>query len=343
MPDARFFPPAGPFSLLQLVEIVGAELPAGADPGRMLANVAPLDSATADDVSFLDNRLYVDQFRATAAGCVIVASRFAGQAPDETSLLISEHPYLSYARVATAFHPHSDSMYSPSGGEANVHGSAIIGAGTKIANGAVIGPRAYIGTNSVIGANAYVGQGVQIGNDCRIAPLASVRCAVLGDRVVLHAGARLGEPGFGFAITSDGTMTIPQLGRVIVGDDVEIGANSTVDRGAGPDTVIGEGTRIDNLVQIGHNVRVGRRCVIAGMVGIAGSTTIGDGVMLGGQSGVAGHLTVGQGARVAAQAGIIRSVPPGATVMGLPAVPIKQFFRQAVALSKLSQKGEDRE
>ena len=341
MPDARFFPPAGPFSLLRLAEIAGAEL--RGDSERMLSNVAPLDTATSEDVSFLDNTLYLDQFRASAAGCVIVASKFAGQAADGASLLVAEHPYLAYARVATAFHPEADSMYMPTGGEPNVHESAVIGTGAKIANGAVIGPRAHIGTNCVIGANAYVGQAVRIGNDCRIAPLASVRCAVLGDRVVLNAGARVGEPGFGFAVTQKTIVTIPQLGRVMIGDDVEIGANSTVDRGAGPDTVIGEGARIDNLVQIGHNVRVGRRCVIAAMVGIAGSSTIGDGVMLGGQSGIAGHLTVGEGTRVAAQAGVIRNVPPGSTVMGLPAVPIKQFFRQAVALSRLSQKREDRE
>ncbi len=343
MPDTRFFPPGDPLSLRELARVSGAAAGASDDPERRFANVAPLDAATGEDVSFLDNKRYADQFRATRAGCCIVESRYAAQAPAETAVLVTDRPYLAYARVAAAFHPDWDRMYVPTGPGEAVHPDAAVGAGTVIGVGAVIGPGAEIGENCVIGPNAYIGEGVRIGDGCRIGPLVSVRCSLVGNRVVLCAGARIGEPGFGIAFAPEETVTIPQLGRVVIEDGVEIGANSAVDRGAGPDTVIGRGSRIDNLVQIGHNVRLGRHCAIAGMAGVAGSSRLGDRVMVGGMTAISGHLSVGDGARVAGHSGVVRDVPPGGTVMGTPAVPIMQFFRQAVTLSRLAGKEGTRE
>jgi UDP-3-O-[3-hydroxymyristoyl] glucosamine N-acyltransferase len=204
-----------------------------------------------------------------------------------------------------------------------------------------VGARAEIGRRTLIGANAVIGPGVVIGDDCVVGAGATISHSLIGDRVNVYPGARLGQDGFGFAMGPEGHLKVPQLGRVIVEDDVEIGANTTIDRGAGPDTVIGAGTKIDNLVQIGHNVRLGRGCILVAQVGISGSTRFGDGVAAGGQAGFTGHLHVGAGARIAAQSGVMRDVEPGATIGGSPAVPIQEFLRQGVVLHRLARrKGE---
>jgi UDP-3-O-[3-hydroxymyristoyl] glucosamine N-acyltransferase len=335
-PDPRFYPPAGPFTLEQLAEISGATAITKAADGKAFTDVAALDDADAGTVSFLDNRRYVDQFYATKAGCCIVAQMFADQGPAETSLLVSDVPYLAYAKIAAAFHPNSDSTFCPSGDDEAVHPLAKIGAGTTLGLGAVIGPNAKIGENCVIGPNVYIGDAVTVGDNCRIGPSVSIRFSIIGNNVSLFAGVRLGEPGFGFAVSPSGAVTVPQVGRVIIEDGVEIGSNATIDRGAGPDTVIGAGTRIDNLVQIGHNVQIGKGCIIVAQSGIAGSTVIGNGVQMGGQVGIAGHLTIGDGAKIAAQSGIMRDIAPGATVAGSPSVPAKQYFRQVAALLRLA-------
>lgn len=334
--DPRFFPPAGPFTLGQLAEISGAE-PVERSSRTNFVNVAALDEADSETVSFLDNKLYVDQFRVTQAGCCIVSKGLADQAPTNTSLLISDVPYLAYAKIATAFHPMSEESYCPTQGEDLVHSSASVASSTKIGAGTIIGPRAEIGENCTIGPNAFIGDAVVIGDNCRIGPSVSIRFSIVGNNVSLFAGVRLGEPGFGFAASPTGAVTVPQIGRVIIEDGVEIGANATIDRGAGPDTVIGAGSRIDNLVQIGHNVRIGKGCIIVAQSGVAGSTVIGNGVQMGGQAGLAGHLKIGDGAKIAAQAGVMRDVEPGTTIAGSPALPVKQHFRQVTALSRLAR------
>lgn len=338
MPDSRFFRPDGPFTVSRLAEIADAEPVNCNDPGRSFGNVAPLDEAGPDDISFLDNRRYISAFAATAAGCCIVAPDMADRGPAGTVLLVTAEPYLAYARVATAFYPRTEESYIPADAAERIHPSAEIGEGTVIADTAVVGPGARIGRNCRIGPNAYIGDGVTIGDNCRIGPSASLRYAVLGNDIILFAGARLGEAGFGFARGPHGAVTVPQVGRVVIEDRVEIGANSTIDRGAGPDTVIGAGTRIDNLVQIGHNVRIGMGCILVAQTGIAGSTRIGNGVQIGGQAGLAGHLSVGDGAQVAARSAVMKDIPQGGTVAGMPAIPIKEYFRQIAVVSRLSRK-----
>ncbi len=326
MADARFFRNAGPFTLAQLARIAQCELRAADDDQREFTDVAPLHQAGRDDVSFLDNRRYLDAFQESGAGACIVAPAMAEKAPAGMALLVSPKPYLTYAQVAAAFYPEAqaDGTRHPS---AIVDETAEIGAGASIGAYAVIGPHASIGERCEIGTHVVIGQGVSVGEGCRIGPHASLSHCDIGAHCQLHSGVRIGNRGFGFAMDPAGHKDVPQLGRVLVGEGVEIGANATVDRGTGPDTVIGAGSKIDNLVQIGHNVRVGRGCVLVAQSGIAGSTVFEDFVALGAQAGVAGHLTVGQGAQLAAQSGVMRDIPAGQRVAGAPAIPVREFFR----------------
>jgi UDP-3-O-[3-hydroxymyristoyl] glucosamine N-acyltransferase len=202
---------------------------------------------------------------------------------------------------------------------------------------AVIGAGAEVGCGTVIGAGAVIGAHVRIGRDCAIGARASIMHALVGDRVIIHPGCAIGQDGFGFVRGPRGAHKVPQVGRVIIQDDVEIGANSTIDRGAIRDTVIGEGTKIDNLVQIAHNVSIGRHCLLAAQVGISGSSTVEDGVIMGGQAGVADHLTIGAGAMLGAKAGVMRDVPPGTRWGGYPARPGKQWLREVATLERLAR------
>jgi len=337
MADPRFFRVAGPYSLRALAERTGARLDAGADPERLMRDVAPLETAGPDDVAFLDNKKYLGAFEATGAGAAFVDPALAERAPKGMALLLTTAPYRAYALVAQAFYPEPQT-------QPQVHSSAHVDPTATIGEGAAIGPFAVveegveIGRRCRIGACSVIGRGSVLGDDVRIGANVTVSHAIIGSRVTLYPGVRVGQDGFGFAPDPKGAVKVPQLGRVVIEDDVEIGANSTIDRGAGPDTVIGAGTMIDNLVQIGHNVRIGRGCVLVSQVGISGSTKLGDRVMIGGQGGLIGHLTIGAGARIGAQAGVMDDVPAGATVVGSPAVAQQQFFRQVASLRRLAQR-----
>lgn len=333
--DPRFFERAGPFDVAALVAACGARPVAGADAARRLHGVAPLQLAGPDQVSFLDNRRYAPLLEATRAGAVIVHPDLAARVPAGAVALVTPEPYLGWARAAALFHPAPPAR-------PGVHPTAVIEAGAEVDPSAEIGPLAVIGAGAQvgpgcrIGPGAVLGAGVRLGADCRVGALASVSHALIGARVYIYPGARVGQEGFGFAITAAGFVSVPQLGRVIVEDDVEIGANSTVDRGSGQDTVIGAGSRLDNLVQIAHNVRLGRGCVIVAQVGISGSTVVEDFAMLGGQAGVAGHLRIGSRARVAAQSGVMSDVPAGAAVAGLPALRAAEYWRSIAVLRRMA-------
>jgi len=337
MTDKRFFDVSGPFSLADLADICGAELAGDVDPSLLFSDVAPLDAATAQTVSFLDNKRYIEAFSSSRAGACVVHSALASKAPEGMAVLICDEPYHGYARIARAFYPATKAV-AHEGGSSSIDPSAQLGSGCQIDPGAVIGANVQIGDRCQIGANSVIGTGVVIGDDCYIGSQTTLSCCLIGDKVIIHGGVRIGQDGFGFALGAEGHLKVPQLGRVLIEDNVEIGANTTIDRGTGPDTVIGSGTKIDNLVQIGHNVRLGRNCVIVSQVGISGSTTIGDFVMIGGQAGLAGHLTIGSGVQIAAQSGVMRDIEAGQKVGGSPASPFRKWMRSIAMIEKMSNK-----
>ena len=330
--DPRFFLRTGPHSFAAVAAVAGAD---SAGDGPMLHGVAPLQSAGPSEVSFLDNKQYASLLEATRAAAVIVHPTMAARVPPGSVALVTAEPYLAWARVAALFHP----APPPRPG---IHPAAVVDPSAKIDPSAEIGPlavvgaRAEIGPSCRIGPGAVIGEAVQMGSHCRIGAQASVSHAVLGARVYIYPGARIGQEGFGFAVAAAGFVTVPQLGRVLIEDDVEIGANSTIDRGSAQDTVIGAGSRLDNLVQIGHNVRLGRCCIVVSQAGISGSTVLEDFVVVAAQAGLIGHLRIGAKARIGAQAGVMRDVAAGADVLGAPAIAVREFFRQVATLRKLA-------
>lgn len=334
MVDHNFHHSTGHKTLGTLAKAVNCDIDPK-DKDFEVHNVAPLNTATEKDISFLDNVKYKEDFANTKAGVCIIAPNMKEFAPKGCKILISKTPYKIYALIAQVFYP-DEYPAADISKAAHIHPSAKIGEGCIIEPGVVIKKDAKIGKGCWVEANAVIGHNVQIGDKCRVGSNASISHAIIGQGSRFYPGSRIGQDGFGFAIDPAGHVKVPQLGRVIIGDHVEVGANSCIDRGAGPDTVIGDGTWIDNCVQIGHNTVIGKGCVIVAQAGVAGSTTLEDYVVIAAQGGVAGHLTIGQGSRIAAQSGIMRDLPAGSEVMGSPALPIKQTMRQIALLKKLT-------
>lgn len=345
MSTPLFFPAPSAITLAALAEATGARLSDATFADHLVSAIAPLEAAQPQDVAFLENAAYVKFAAGTGAGACFIAEKLAHLLPASCAALISADPYRSFARAAALLFPAAmrpQSLFGMVGiaPGAFIHPEARLEAGVTVDPGAVIGPGAEIGRGTLIAAQAVIGPGVAIGRDCAVGAGASVTHALLGNRVIVHAGARIGQDGFGFAMSPRGHLKVPQIGRVILQDDVDIGANTTIDRGANRDTVIGEGTKIDNLVQIGHNVTIGRHCVIVGQVGISGSTILEDFVVLGGQVGIAGHLRIGMGAQIGAKSGVMHDLAAGGRYMGVPAKTARQTFREIAVLTKLAQKDE---
>lgn len=338
MEHPGFWAPAGPFALSELATYAGAEISErfSSEAGKFVSAVKALDDAGSDCISFFENRKYLTALKETRAAAVFVAPNWADRVPEHTVPLISKDPYRSFAKALELFFPDAGHPKAGSaGGGAFVDASAKIEDGAIIETGAIIGPEAQIGRGTRIAAGAVIGFRVAIGRDCFIGPGAAITHALIGNRVIVHGGARIGQDGFGFAMGPGGHYKVRQVGRVIVQDDVEIGANTTVDRGALKDTVIGEGTKIDNLVQIAHNVVIGRHCVIAAQTGISGSTVLEDFVAMGGQCGTVGHIRIGAGAQIAAQSGVHCDIPRGEVWGGYPATPIGTWKREVAMLKRM--------
>lgn len=338
MPDPRFYEPLGPVALGELAATAGAEL-AGSDvawSGRLVAEVAPLARAGAESVSFFADRRYRAALRETVAGACFMPVEHLDLAPEGCARLVTREPHAAFARAAGRLHRARRHLAEGR----PIHAEAEIDEGVTLSPGVVVGPGARIGAGTVVGGNAVIGPGVVIGRDCRIGANATVLFALIAERVRILSGAVIGEAGFGVTTGQEGVIDVPQLGRVVIEEEVTVGANTTVDRGAWDDTVIGAHTKIDNLVQIAHNVRLGRNCMLAAHTGISGSVVVGDGAVFGGRAGIADHLEIGAGARIAAAAGVMKDVPPGEMWVGSPARPIRRFMRETAWLARAA-KGRD--
>lgn len=335
--DSRFFKKSAPLSLEYIVTSSKAKyIPARKGQGKIveLTGIAPLQSATQNEVSFLDNKKYIDLLSQTEAGLIIVSPAFTDKIPEHSHALVTSNPYLEWARIASLFYP-KNPVCPGIHSTACIDSSAQIDEGVEIQEFVVIKANVKIGKGSIIGTHAVIEQGVEIGENCRIGSHVSLSHAILGQRVTLYPGARIGQDGFGFAVSERGFLSVPQIGKVLLKDDVEIGSNSTIDRGSVKDTIIGEGSRIDNLVQIGHNVQMGKCCIVVAQAGISGSTQLDDFVTIAAQAGLIGHIHIGERVRIGAQCGVMSDIEAKSDVIGSPAMPFREFFKNVAFLRRL--------
>lgn len=332
--DHQFFSATSYFTLAEICTALGIE--SAQSQSLEFHGVAPLHSAESSHISFFHNAKYSDVLVNTKAGAVFVHPDFAHLVPTNCVPLPSQSPYRDFAKVLNLFYPlqKSTGVMSPL---SDVHPTAIIGSNVQIDAFVVIGAHAHIGDDSIIRAHCVIGDHVQIGKRCLLEPHVSISHCIMGNDAYIKPGARIGQAGFGFHMDEKGHFDVQQLGCVRIGHDVQIGANTTIDRGSQSDTVIGHHVRIDNQVQIAHNVTIGDSSVIVSQVGIAGSTTLGKYVIVAGQAGIAGHLHIGNRVKIAAASGIMRNIDDNETVAGIPAVDVKQWHRQTITLKKLSQ------
>ena len=344
---SEFFVPERTLTVADIAQLTGAELADGSTAEIVITGLATAGEARPGSLAFIDGKRNARLMDGLKASAVLCPPDLAAAVPSSVAALLHRNPLQAFARVGREMFPEAAFPIGATG-ERGISPDAVIDPGAMLEDGvvveagAIVGADVMIGAGTVIAANAVLGPHCRIGRNCYIGSNATVRYALVGDRVIIHPGAGVGRDGFGFAFGERGAERVPQLGRVVIQDDVEIGANSTVDRGALTDTVIGEGTKIDNLVQIAHNVKIGRSCMIAGHCGIAGSVTIGDQTMLGGRVGIADHVTIGSRVQLAASSGVMDDVPDGARWGGVPAVPVRDWFRQISFLRETSSRKKDK-
>ena len=337
MVDKDFFNNNGPFSLQQIAEICGAELSEPAKQSMLINDIATMLEAGEGEVCFLYDKKVKDSAAQIRASACVTTEELGKLVPQTTTLLIAQNPRMAYLKLMEAFY--SEYRMKPDiASTARIHPSAIIGQGTYVGDYAVIGEGVCIGDNCVIEAGVVIARGCKIGNNTRIGASASISYAIIGDNCYIYTGARIGQDGFGFMMVEGQHKRIPQVGRVVIGNNVEIAANTCVDRGALGDTVIGDGTKIDNLVQVAHNNKFGVGCILVSQTGVAGSCNFGNYVVCGGQTGFADHLNIGSQAQVASQSGVMRDVKSGEVVMGYPAIKFNDFMRQVALLQKSIRK-----
>ena len=349
MNDPQFFPRSASVTLARLAELTDTVVASG-DPDFLISGIGPIDHSHAGEITFIENPRYIKDLATTGASAIFSAKRVAKRIPATLAVLEAKDAYRAYALAAQYFFPTSvgcRSFYNASPAnvseQAFIHPDAKLEDNVSVEPGASVGAGVEIGSGTIICSNAVVGAHVKIGRGSMIGPGATLQVCYLGDRVIIHPGVRIGQDGFGFSMGALGHLKVPQIGRVIIQDDVEIGANTTIDRGTNRDTIVGEGTKIDNLVQIGHNVTIGRHCIVVGLTGISGSATLEDYVVLGGQVGVNGHIRIGQGAQIAGTSNVLGDVPPGVRWGGSPARPVRTWMREYAVVKKLAQRGLDDE
>jgi UDP-3-O-[3-hydroxymyristoyl] glucosamine N-acyltransferase len=332
MPDPRFYRQLGPLTLGEVMQLANGRVSGVTDPLRSIEGVAILDQAGAQTITFLSRRQAAEGLAAGRAGYCFVTEALLDLVPRGCIAVIVADPQLAYALTAERLHAPRQMT------EGAISKTARLEDGAHLSPGVAMGPDAQVGEGSRIGANSVLGPGVTLGRGCEIGPNVTIGFALIGDGVKISAGAVIGEAGFGATSGPKGLVDIPQLGRVIIQDGVTIGANSTIDRGAFDDTVIGENTKIDNLVHIAHNVRIGRNCVMAAYTGISGSVLVGDNVQFGGRAGVVDHVSIGPGARIGAGAAVTKDVPAGETWSGGPARPLRRWLRETAWVARMSQR-----
>ncbi|RCL00801.1 MAG: UDP-3-O-[3-hydroxymyristoyl] glucosamine N-acyltransferase [Candidatus Tokpelaia sp. JSC188] len=340
--DRTFFIPSRQMTVAEVAVLTGARLLQSHLASMPIERLSALCNSGPGSLTFIEGKKYQTDLNDLVAGAIFCSEELLSNVPEDVAILVTKHPQRDFAMVGRILYPSStwpasflgETGISP---QAYVHTSAYLEKNVTIEVGAVIGKDVEIGTGTVVSATAVIAENCKIGRDSYIGPGVSIQCAFIGDHVKLHAGVRIGQDGFGYIDGDSGVEKVPQLGYVVIQDHVEIGANTTVDRGALRDTTIGEGTKIDNLVQIAHNVRIGRFCLIAAHCGISGSCVIGDMTQLGGRVGLADHLKIGSGVQVAAASGVMNDIPNGEKWGGIPARPFKQWFREVAALRSIGK------
>jgi UDP-3-O-[3-hydroxymyristoyl] glucosamine N-acyltransferase len=345
MAQPTFFEQPPPSTLADIAALAGAHLVDPLRADQEVKGLASLDEAGPMHLGFFDNLKYADQLASTKAGACLVSPRFEANVPAHVAVLRAAQPFRAFVQVARELH--RDALRPQSWfGYAGIAPSAIIDPGAHLEDGVIVDPLVVIGADveigagTVIGAGAVIGAHVKIGRDCNVGAHTAIQCALIGNNVLIHPGCHIGQDGYGFVFFGpDGHLKVPQTGRVLIQNDVEIGAGTTIDRGSLRDTVIGEGTKIDNQVQIGHNVTIGRHCLLAAQIGLAGSLTIGDNVALGAKVGINNHLKIGDGAQVTAMSAVKDDIPPNGRWGGHFAKPTKQWFREIVAVERLVRDG----
>ncbi|CCD85760.1 UDP-3-O-(3-hydroxymyristoyl)-glucosamine N-acyltransferase [Bradyrhizobium sp. ORS 285] len=341
MAQPTFFQPPPSTTLAAIAAKANAVLVDAAEGEKVIKGLASLDEAGPMHLAFFDNLKYADQLARTKAGACLVSPRFEARVPAHVAVVRANQPFRAFVQLAREFH--ADALRpQPWFGDDGVSPQAIIDPSARLEDGviveplAVIGAHVEIGSGTIVGAGAVIGAHVKIGRDCNVGARTVIQCALIGNDVLIHPGCSIGQDGYGFIFFGpDGHLKVPQTGRVIIQNHVEVGAGTTIDRGSLRDTVIGEGTKIDNQVQIGHNVTIGRHCLLAAQIGLAGSLTIGDNVALGAKVGINNHLTIGDGAQVTAMSGVKDDIPPNGRWGGFFAKPTKQWFREIVAVERL--------
>jgi UDP-3-O-[3-hydroxymyristoyl] glucosamine N-acyltransferase len=348
MTGNRFFSLNRVGTVRDIAVLVGADPNLSSHPDRVINSLKSIDQAITSCLVFADGKVYSERLVHLPECTLICTEQLAAFAPAHVATIVVKRPQNAFARVGRALFPESVAPSSFCGttgvnSQSQIAATALLELGVTIEHGAVIGDNVEIGEGSLIGPNAVIGSGCKVGRNCVIGANTTLVHAYVGNRVIIHAGARIGQDGFGYVLGANGFEKMPHIGRVIIQDDVEIGANTAIDRGALDDTVIGEGTKIDNLVQIAHNVRIGRHCVITGHCGLSGSVILGDRVMLGGRTGIADHIKIGDGAQIAAASGVMNNIPAGERWGGSPAQPLKDLFREvAIIRNMVREKREKR-
>ena len=342
MSDNRFFEKSGPYKLKELSDIIKGKISSSNFEDILIDDISSLNLANSKSISFFSNLSFSEELKNSSAGACIIKEEHKNFASEGMPLIFVEDPYLGFALISQKFYPkelNQDYLSGVKDGqESGVSKTAVIGKNSVIEKGAVIGDLVNIGNNTFIGSNSVIAANVQIGENCFIGANVSITHSIISNNVIIHNGTCIGQDGFGFAMTSSGHEKIPQIGLVEIDDNVEIGSNCTIDRGTSENTLIGRGTKIDNMVHIAHNCIIGKNCILTGMVGLAGSTILEDFVVMGAKSGATGHLTIGKGSQVAAKSGITKDLAPGKKWAGWPAKEMDEWKKELINIRKLSKK-----